>query len=137
MRTSGVLENVLNREDDALELVALGRELLASGGGERVVPRPAIVLRDAPLGFDVAVEEEALQRGIERALTDSQHVVRELAHSTADAVAMHRATNEGAKNEQVECARQELRCAASHGLSHRLSMGLECHRPIVLSIPHR
>src|SRR5919202_6271658 len=96
---SGELEDVLDGVDDPLELRALGGEVLPTGRGERVIPRPAVVLRRAPLRPDVAVEQQALQGGVERALADLEDVARELLDALRDAVAVHRPADQRAEDE--------------------------------------
>src|SRR5205823_1201918 len=71
---SSELQHVLDRQHDALELLALGGELLATRGGERVVTCAAVVLRRPPLGLDPTVEEKPLKSRIERALADAEDV---------------------------------------------------------------
>ena len=83
-----VAQHALDRADHAIELGAFGGELPAAGGGERVVAGAAVVLRRAPLGLHPAVEQQPLERGIQRALADLQHVVRRQAQVLDDAVAM-------------------------------------------------
>src|SRR3954466_7427356 len=93
------LQHVLDREHDSLELLTLRDELLLARGGEGVVARAAIVLRRPPFGFHPAVEQQSLQRWIERALADAEYVFRELADAARDAVAVHRLAQQGAEDQ--------------------------------------
>src|SRR5205823_4317495 len=94
------------------------RQLLSSGSRERVIPRPPVVLRCAPLGRDPSVQQQPLEGWVERALTDLEDILGEGFQILRDAVAVLRAPRERFEDEEVERARQEfLR------VSHRLSMG--------------
>ena len=63
---------------------------LLPGGRQRVVARAAVVLRRAPLRLDPAVQQQPLQRGVERALADLQHFLRQHLEPLRDAVAVQR-----------------------------------------------
>ena len=52
-------------------------ELLPAGGGQTVILRAPIVLRDLPFGLQLAVLFEPVQRGEERAGVDAEVVVAE------------------------------------------------------------
>ena len=94
----------MNRADHALEILLFLRELLASGGGQRVIPRAPIVLRLPPFGFHEAVEEESLECGVERALAHLEHVLRDLAQSLGDGVSMQGLVTQGAEDQEIERA---------------------------------
>src|SRR6185437_7753908 len=98
----------VDRADHPLELRLLSGELLSAGGGERVVSRAAIVVRRAPLGAHVAVEEEALEGGVEGAFADLEYVLGDVAQSLGDAVAVHRLGAQGAKDEEVKGTGEQL-----------------------------
>src|SRR6185312_5897933 len=98
----------VDRADHPLELRLLGDELLSAGGGERVVSRAAIVVRRAPLGAHVAVEEKALEGGVKGAFADLEDVLGDVAQSMGDAVAVHRFGAERSEDEEVEGAGEEL-----------------------------
>ena len=70
-----VSQDLLDGPDDPLEFLPLRREPLSAVAGDRVVARAAVVVGRAPLGADPAVEQQPLQRRIQRALADLQHVV--------------------------------------------------------------
>ena len=76
-------QHALDRADHAVELGMFGGELPAAGGGERVVARAAVVLRRAPLGLHAAIEQQPLERRIQRTLPNPQHVVRRQAQVLA------------------------------------------------------
>jgi hypothetical protein len=72
-----------DRRDQAVELLALGGELFATERRQRVVARAPVVLGGAPLGVDPAVQQQPLQRRVQRALADLQHVVGDLLQALA------------------------------------------------------
>src|SRR6478672_3365904 len=112
-RSSGEIEHEAHGRNDALELLALGGELLSSGGGQGVVPRAAIVVRRSPFGLDVAVEGQTLERGVQGALADLKHVARQLTDALGDAVSVVGAADEGPKDEKVERSGEEFGWARS------------------------
>src|SRR6478672_6843182 len=71
-RTSGCLENAVHGARVALPRRRLGAKLRAAVRGERVVLRPAIVLRHAPLGDDRSGVLEAVERLVERGIDDHE-----------------------------------------------------------------
>src|SRR4030095_10439444 len=87
-------QHALDRAHHSVELGALGGQLFPSGSRELVIAGASVVLRGAPLGLYPAVDQEALQRGIQRALSDSQDIVRGQAQVLDDAVAVFRAADE-------------------------------------------
>src|SRR2546429_7713163 len=107
----GVSEN--NRRARYYTLTAAGRkhlgaEMLAARGGERVIAGAPVVLGDAPFALDPGGEQQPLQRRIERALADLQHVLRQDFQPLGDAVARRRAGDERPQDEQIERARQQI-----------------------------
>src|SRR5260221_410039 len=119
-RLRRVIEYAADRGDQAIELLTLGSELFAAGRSQRVKARAAIVFRRAPFALHPAFEQQALQRGIQRALADLQDVFGEHAQALRDAVAMLLAAGERLQDQQVERAGQEIERRIA---SHRLSMG--------------
>ena len=84
-------------------------EPLSALGGDGVVARAAVVLRRAPFRADPAVEQQPLQRRIQRALADLQHIGGQQADAVGDAVAVLRAARQRPQDQQVERARQQIR----------------------------
>src|SRR5688572_14787016 len=64
----------LDGSDEAAPVLELCAEGTASGGGEGVVLRAAIVLRDVPVARDPALLFESLQCGIQGPLTDLERI---------------------------------------------------------------
>src|SRR5688572_13916210 len=85
---SGRPQHTLDRADHAIELSEFGGELPAARGGERVVARAAVVLRRTPLGLYPVVEQQPLERGIQRTLADCQNIIRRQPQVLDDAVAV-------------------------------------------------
>src|SRR6266446_8955016 len=61
-------------------------QLFASGFGDRIEPRPAVVFRDAPLRTNPALLREAQQRGVYRALIQPQHLLAKLLDAPRESV---------------------------------------------------
>ena len=102
------MQHALDHADHAVELGVFGRQLPAAGGGQRVVARAAVVLRRAPLGLHPAVEQQPLERRIQRTLPDPEHVVRRHPQVLDDAVAVLGAWPERLQDEQLERAGKEI-----------------------------
>jgi hypothetical protein len=113
------VQDPAHRENDAVEFRALDRQAAAAGGRQRVVPRAAVVLRRAPRGRHPSLEQQPLQRGIERALADLQHVAGHALQMLGDPVAVRGAGRQRPEDQQIERPRQQLRALA---FTHRLSM---------------
>src|SRR5215469_4719565 len=56
------LEHTVDSGDHALEVGALSGQLLAAGGGKRVIPSAAVIFGSAPFRGHPTIEQEALQR---------------------------------------------------------------------------
>ena len=77
-------------------------KLPPAGGSQPVVPGAPIVLSWPPLGFQLAVLLEAVQRWEQRAWIDVEVIVTERGKSLRNAVTVHRFTSEDGQNHQVE-----------------------------------
>ncbi len=110
----------MNGLDHATEFALFEDQLLPAGRGQLVIARTAVIFRRTPRGFNPAVQEQALQRGIKRAFSDLKDIVRDLFQSLRDAVAVHSARQEGSQNEEVERTGKKL--GRIGWVSHRLSM---------------
>ena len=113
------LEYALDRVHHALEVGTFGSQLLAAGGGKGVETGPAVVFRCTPLRTHPAIEQEPLQRRIERAFAHIQDVFGSLFQHLRDAVSVHFATGERLEDQEVQRAGEEFECLL---FSHRLSM---------------
>src|ERR1041385_7051912 len=92
-------------------------ELLPPRGGQLVELRLAIGVGDAPLLRQEPAPLQAVERGVERALLDRQHLVGALADPAADGVAVERTPAHRLEDEEVEGAGVEIR--TGHGWSLR------------------
>src|SRR5437016_13706528 len=89
------------------------REALAPRWRERVIARAPVTLRSPPLGFDPSIEQQSLQRGVERALADLEHIVRHGLEVLGDAVPVHPSTGE--RLEKSRCTRPSWRAPTPAG----------------------
>src|SRR3954469_3467935 len=99
---------------EALPAGDLFAELPAAFRGELVVLGVAVVLGDPPARFDPPFPAHAVERGIERALLDAEHVVGGGLDPAGDPVAMHRAPGERLENEELDRALQEAGVFGEH-----------------------
>ena len=81
---------------------AEGTELAAAGRGERVEARPLVVVGLPPLRLDPAFLPHPLQRRIERALLDANHVLRHPLQMLRDRIAVHVLEAERFQDQHVE-----------------------------------
>src|SRR6185437_13643498 len=88
--------------------------LLASGL-QRVELGFAVVLRRAPARREPAAPDQAVERGIQRALLDQQRPARDLLNAQQHPVAVQLAQRHRLEDEQVQRARKDLRLGV-HGL---------------------
>lgn len=81
-----------------------GGELLAAGGGQRIEACLAVIRGDAPFGGDPAALLQTLERRIESAVLDEELFIGSLLNRVRDSLAVLRAKDERAEDEQVESA---------------------------------
>ena len=93
-------------------------ELLSSRPGELVDPGSAIVLRATPFRFDPAAAFQAVQRGIERALRDSEGRFGDLVQSLRNGPAVHGLEGQGLEDQEIESPLGQVELAA-HGFPFR------------------
>ena len=91
-----------------LPLRQLGLDLLPAGPRQRVEPGPAVGLGGAPLRRDPALMLEPVQRRIERPLLDAQQLVGNLLDALGDRPAVHRLERDGAQDQEIEGALDEV-----------------------------
>lgn len=90
----GVLHDAGDSGNHLFKVRAFGGELLATGGGEGVVAGATVGVRPAPFGFDPALQEEALEGGVQRAFFDGEDFVGQSFDGERDAVAVERSARE-------------------------------------------
>ena len=95
-------------------VLALFGQLAAAGPRQPVVLGLAVVLGRVPLGSIQPACFETMERGIERALIDLQHVSRDLLDALRDAPAVHRLERQRLQDEHVERALEEILFLTSH-----------------------
>src|SRR6476619_3166336 len=87
----------------------LERELLSAGGGDRIEPRFAILLRRPPLRAQPAVLLHAMKRRIERPLFDPKEIARRLLNVRRDRIPVHPAIRaERLEHEESEGALKDV-----------------------------
>src|SRR6185295_595015 len=98
---SCALQYARDGEADPIPPLAMLLELAPAGGGEPVVLGAAAVLRGPPVGFQLTVFFQAVQRWKQRARVDPELIVAEDGEPLRDPVAVHRLAG---KDRQVERA---------------------------------
>ena len=91
-----------DRKRNAIPTAPVLLELLAAGRRQRVVLRVAVVLARTPLGFQLAVLLEPVQRREQRAGIDPEVVVAERRQPLRDAVAVQGLPHEDGEDHQIE-----------------------------------
>src|SRR5689334_4076847 len=116
---SPLLEERVDGVDVVLPSRDLAAERLPPFGGQRVVARPPIVVRHTPLGAHGTAVFEAVQRLVQRGVDDAELAGGAVVDPLAEREAVHRAGGEGAEDEQVERAVEEVFRVAGHSPSTR------------------
>ena len=98
----------VDRVHGPLPLRTLHRDLPPSDAGEKVVARPAVVLRDPPLGLHPALALHTLEGRIQRSLLDREHVPRHGLDPLGQPPAVHRLEGEGAQHQQLQGALHDV-----------------------------
>ena len=83
-------------------------EALAAGGGELVEAGPAVVFGNTPLRPDQPLGLEPVERGVERTLLDAEDIGGDLVDAVRDPETVSRLVLEGAEDEHVEGAVDEI-----------------------------
>src|SRR5690349_14682259 len=101
-----------------MPLAGFARELLFSGGRERVVLRAAIVLGLFPLGLDESLLLQLEERRIQRAVVEREAIAARFLDAPRDAVAVQRPEDfEGLEDHEGERALLDFELVR-HGLSY-------------------
>src|SRR5262245_50824223 len=79
-------------------------EMPAARTRERVDLRTPVVAAPRPLGGDPSLLLQLVERGVERAVADLQHIARDLAETLADRESVERLERQDLQNQQVERA---------------------------------
>jgi hypothetical protein len=119
---SGSLHDAGNGAGEALPFAGFAREALAAFSSETVELGAAIVLGEAPLGVDDAVQLESMKGWIERPFFDAQDFVGNLLDPLRDAPTVHRSAGEGFQDQHVQSALNEG--AFGSISSHRCLIGV-------------
>src|SRR5678816_3120795 len=82
-------EHAVDAADRASPPLELRGELAFAGGSQAIKPGAPVVLGGAPFGDDPAAAQQALQDGIDRALLNGAHAVRQAIDSLGDTPSMH------------------------------------------------
>src|SRR6185312_1221776 len=108
--SSGRLEYTLDRRREQPPLRALGGVVFATVGRETVELGAAAASLGTrpPLGPNPAAILETIERRIQTALPDLEHVVGELAQALGNGPPVERSEDKGLENEQVEGALQQI-----------------------------
>ena len=103
-----------NRAGEPIPALELTCELLSAGSRQRVDLRFTAGVGGGPRGLQPALLLQPVQRRVQRALRDLQHVAADLANALRDAPAVHRLERERLEDEQIQRALNEIGRSA-HG----------------------
>lgn len=106
---SGKLHDPIDGCRHAIPFAGFDRELTAARRGEAVVLRSPSELRGAPFRLNPSLVLEPMQRRVERALVDLQDVLGNLLYPLRDRPAVHRIALQRPQDQEIECARQQVR----------------------------
>src|SRR5215469_2712331 len=83
-------------------LAGFAMQLFASRFGQLIKPSLTVVFAGAPFSCDPAADLESLQRRVERAVVDQQHIIRLLLDSARDPLAMPAAQDQRAQDKEIK-----------------------------------
>src|SRR5690349_4890569 len=90
LRVGARIENAKQHAHVLAQFSDLGRQLLPSGRGERVVLRAVVLLGRPPLRFHEPLSLEAMEGLVERGVFDGERTFATVADPARDSVAVHR-----------------------------------------------
>src|SRR5262245_34928045 len=113
------VQHAMHGQGKLLPAFLLDFQPATSVSGDGVDPRLAIVLGRLHLRAHVAVDFEAMQRGIEGTLAGVQSLLGHLADALRDAPSVIGPEREDSQNQQVECSLEQV-ALRHNGSSRRL-----------------
>src|SRR6185437_453276 len=116
------LHDARNAGEEELEAALLFGKLLFSGGGDAVVAGAPVVFRNRPFRRHIVIQQQTLQRGIERAFPHFQRVIRGLLNVLRDAPAVIGAAAERFEHEHFQGSWKKIGVLIGFGHSYRLSI---------------
>src|ERR1051326_2685156 len=102
------IEHVSNCHRQFAPLRSFVTQTPASGAGQRVILRLALVFAFTPFGRDPAFMFQPVQGRVKRSLRDLQRILRNLLNAEQDAVAMQRPERHGFQNQHVQSALEDI-----------------------------
>src|SRR5690348_3324352 len=112
----GSFEHMSNGGRQFAPGVFLDLELVSSGLRQLVVLRMPAVFSHGPFGLDPAAPLQAMQRRVERALFDAQHVFGNLLNALRNGPAVLRLKRQRLEDQQIECSLWKVDTAVGHKL---------------------
>src|SRR5690242_14958040 len=117
---SDVTKDPTDAFSEARPAIFFDSQLSATLGGERVEARLAVLLGQAPFGFEPALLLHSVQSGVERALFDAQEIAGHPLHVRGDRVPVQPfARGQGLQDEQGQRALQDVVLRSRHALRSR------------------
>ena len=96
-------------------LARLGLQLPGANRGQSIEACLTVVFgATSPFRRDRTGLLEAMECRIEGSLVHTEYVLRDLLDTLRDGPPVHRASGQGPKNQQVECALQEIELCVTH-----------------------
>src|SRR4029453_8122610 len=107
------LQHTCDREGNAIPALPILFELLSARGRQLVVLRVTIVLARAPLGLELAVLLQGIERREERARIDLKTVVTERRESLRDPITVHGFSREDREDHEIQRALRNVQSSHS------------------------
>src|ERR1700722_14580537 len=97
-RFSGEAQNLGDACCQARPILLFLFQLPAPGRGQRIDPRTALTLGDGPLRIEPPLLLHTMERGVQRALLDTQQIVRHGLNMLSDSIAVRRPARKSLKD---------------------------------------